>query len=117
MTPAAPNRGEVWWAELKPTLGHEQSGRRPAVVISVDRFNHGPSNLAIVLPMTRTARRIPSWVQVDPPEGGVTETSFVMCDQVRTIDHTRRLLGSPLGTLEPGTLERISSILKVLMQL
>lgn len=111
-----PNRGEVWWINLNPTKGREQAGRRPAVVVSTNKLNHGPANLVIVLPMTRTDRRLPTWVQVDPPEGGVSERSFIMCDQVRTVSRDR-LEGESVGTLEPGTLGRASKILCILMQL
>jgi len=51
MTPQ-PSRGEVWIVDLDPTKGHEQAGRRPCLVISVDIFNQGPADLVVVLPMT-----------------------------------------------------------------
>jgi mRNA-degrading endonuclease toxin of MazEF toxin-antitoxin module len=43
-----PARGEVWLADLDPAYGHEQAGRRPVLVISVDSFNAGASGLAVI---------------------------------------------------------------------
>jgi len=44
-----PRRGEVWLADLGPTRGHEQAGRRPVLIISDDIFNRGPADLVEVL--------------------------------------------------------------------
>ena len=67
----APLRGEVWMADLDPTRGHEQAGKRPCLVVSADVFNTGPAGLAIALPLTTKAKAIRSHVEVAPPEGGV----------------------------------------------
>ncbi|HEY3999133.1 MAG TPA: type II toxin-antitoxin system PemK/MazF family toxin [Candidatus Xenobia bacterium] len=66
-----PLRGEIWLADMDPVRGHEQGGRRPVLVVSVDPFNQGPAGLVIVLPMTSRARGIPSHGVVEPPEGGL----------------------------------------------
>ncbi len=42
---SAPGRGEVWLADLNPTRGHEQAGRRPVLVVSEDLFNRGPAGV------------------------------------------------------------------------
>ena len=51
-----PNRGDVWIVDLDPTKGHEQAGKRPCLVISVDIFNQGPADLVMVLPITTKAK-------------------------------------------------------------
>src|SRR3990170_1190644 len=48
----APGRGEVWMTDLSPVRGHEQAGRRPALIVSDTVFNQGPAGLVIVLPIT-----------------------------------------------------------------
>jgi mRNA interferase MazF len=83
------SRGEVWGVDLSPTQGHEQAGMRPALVVSADPFNHGPAGLLIVLPMTTRHKGIPLHVEISPPEGGVKKTSYIMCDQIRTISTSR----------------------------
>jgi len=42
-----PARGEIWLVDLNPTRGHEQAGKRPALVVSVDLFNFGPAELVV----------------------------------------------------------------------
>ena len=52
MSLSKPSRGEIWFLNLDPTRDHEQAGSRPALVISVDTFNHGPADLVVILPVT-----------------------------------------------------------------
>jgi mRNA interferase MazF len=88
-----PHRGEIWLADLHPTWGHEQAGARPVLVISTNTFNYGPADLVFVLPVTRTDRRIPLHVPIDPPEGGVTTRSYIVCDALCSMATER--LGPP----------------------
>ena len=41
-----PSRGEIWMANLNPTRGHEQAGRRPVLIISTDTFNNGSNRIS-----------------------------------------------------------------------
>lgn len=68
-------RGDVWLADLSPVRGHEQAGRRPVLVASVDPFNQSRADLVVVIPITSTLRSIPFHVVVQPPEGGLTNPS------------------------------------------
>jgi mRNA interferase MazF len=86
-----PRRGDVWFVDLNPIRGHEQSGHRPAMVISADLFNRGPAGLVVVLPLTSSHRDIPMHIPLDPPDGGVRQRSYIMCDQIRTISLERLL--------------------------
>ena len=67
----APLRGEIWMIDFDPTRGHEQAGKRPALVVSDDVFNAGPAGLVIALPLTSKAKGVRSHVAVQPPEGGL----------------------------------------------
>ena len=108
-------RGEIWVVNLNPTRGHEQAGIRPALVVSADGFNRGRANLVIVVPLTSTARGVPLHVQVDPPEGGVRETSYVMCEAVRSISSDR--LERAWGAVSPSTLATVEDRLRVVLDL
>lgn len=81
-----PRQGEFIAVALDPRTGHEQSGRRPALVISHDLFNLH-TGLAIVCPITSTRRDYPFHVAI--PEGHDV-TGFVMVEQVRSIDFRAR---------------------------
>jgi mRNA interferase MazF len=110
-----PRRGEVWLADLSPTRGREQAGRRPVVVLSVDEFNAGPADLIIVAPVTGTIRGIPSHIVIDPPEGGLSQTSAVLCEAVRSISKTRLI--NAWGRLDTPSLEKVEDCLRILIGL
>lgn len=74
-------RGEVWTVELDPTLGHEQAGRRPALLLSVDEFNDSPADLVTLLPITSKPRQLLTRIPITPPEGGLRFPSWVICEQ------------------------------------
>lgn len=97
-------QGDVWDCQLDPVEGHEQAGRRPCVVISVDQLGKGPSELAIVVPITRTHRTALD-LRIDPPEGGLTDVSYVQPYQVRTVSRER--LVHRRGTVRDATLEGV----------
>lgn len=111
-----PNRGEIWLANLNPTQGHEQAGARPVLVVSANSFNHGPAGLVFVLPLTRTDRRIPIHVPIDPPEGGVSARSYILCDALRSISKDR-FGPRPWGSVSGVTLRKVEDHLRILMDL
>ncbi len=109
------SRGEIWLVSLDPTQGREQAGTRPALVISVDLFNHGAAELVVVIPITSKAKGIPLHVEIEPPEGGLTLTSFVKCEDVRSISTSR--LAKRLGKVSPQTMDVVEDRLRVLLGL
>lgn len=115
MSGAAPARGEIWQVDLAPTRGHEQSGLRPALVISVDEFNYGPAGLVVVLPVTRRDRGIALHVRIEPPEGGVEQASVILCDQIRCVSQER--LRRCLGRVSAATLREVEDRLRILLGL
>jgi mRNA interferase MazF len=110
-----PSRGEVWYVDLEPVRGHEQGRTRPCVVISDDLYNHGPSGMVAIVPMTRTARGIPLHVPVDPPEGGVRARSFIKCDDVRTVSLER--FSDKWGELSDATMRAVDDRIRVFLSL
>lgn len=81
-----PRRGDFISLTFDPQTGHEQKGRRPALVLSHYLFNKH-TRLAIVCPLTTTDRRIPFHL---PIPAGMKLTGFVMIEQVKSIDYTAR---------------------------
>jgi len=112
---ADPARGEIWWVNLDPVLGHEQGGTRPALVISVDIFNRGPAGLVAVIPLTTKRKGIPFHVEVQPPEGGLERPSFIKCEDIRTVSKHR--LSKRLGRVSQGTLAEVEDRLRILLGL
>ncbi|MCC6444525.1 MAG: type II toxin-antitoxin system PemK/MazF family toxin [Armatimonadetes bacterium] len=108
-------RGEIWLADLDPIRGHEQAGRRPILIVSVDAFNQSPAGLLIVLPITSTLRHIPTHVPVEPPEGGLTVPSMILCDAIRSIAKERLLVH--WGTIHSDTMASVEDRLRILLSL
>lgn len=108
MTLSQALRGQIWLVDLNPTRGHEQAGKRPCLVISVDLFNQGASGLAIVLPITSKDKGIPFHVEVNPPEGGLTQRSFIKCEDMRSLSMER--LSDLWGVVSPATIMMVEEL-------
>lgn len=81
-----PDKGDFITLSFDPQSGHEQKGRRPALVISNFLFNQA-TGLAIVCPITNTKRNIPFHLPV-PIRSSLT--GFVMVEQVKSVDYNAR---------------------------
>ncbi len=85
MADYVPEQGDLIVVSFNPQSGHEQKGRRPALVISKGLFNR-KTGLAFVCPLTNTSRHFPFHVPVK--ESGIT--GYVMVEQVKSIDYRSR---------------------------
>jgi len=81
-----PERGDAVWLTFDPQAGHEQAGRRPALVLSPRSYN-GKSGLAILCPVTTRIKGYP--FEVNLPEG-LPISGAVLSDQVRSLDWRAR---------------------------
>ena len=106
-------RGEIWVVDLDPTRGREQRGTRPALIVSADQINNGPAQLAVIVPLTTTERRVPLHVRIEPPDGGVREVSFAMCEMVRSVSTSR--LVRRWGRLDEQTMRVVEDRLRILL--
>ena len=111
----APARGDVWLLELDPTRGHEQAGRRPALILSDDVFNLGPAGLVIVAPITTRLRPIPSHIRLSPPEGGLTAPSAVLCEAIRSVSKDR--LVRRMGSVSALRMAFVEDAVRVLLRI
>ena len=104
-------RGEIYRADLDPVIGSEQGGVRPVLIVQNDLGNQS-SPTVIVVPLTSRPKRLrqPTHVRVDPPEGGLSRPSVVLCEQVRTLGKSR--LTERMGDVTPGTLNRVDAALR-----
>ena len=79
-------QGDIVYLNFDPQAGHEQKGRRPALIVSNNLFNR-VSSLTMVCPITHTDRHSPFHIHLDSR----TKTDgFIMCDQVRMLDLNSR---------------------------
>lgn len=77
-----PARGDVIWINFNPQAGHEQAGRRPAVVLSPEAYN-GRVGLALLCPITTQVKGYPFEV---PLPSGLGVRGVVLADQVKSLD-------------------------------
>lgn len=109
-------RGEVWLADLHPARGHEQRGQRPVLVVSADPFNQSAAGLVIAVPFTTRDRGIPTHIEVRPPDGGLQDRSFAMCEQLRALA-ADRLGPHPFGAVPPAVMRAVEDRLRLLLVL
>jgi mRNA interferase MazF len=108
-------RGEIRLTDPNPVKGHKQAGKRPCLIISVDLFNQGASGLVVVLPITSKDKGIPFHVELNPPEGGLKISSFIKCEDVRSVSVER--LEKRWGAVSLETLTAVEDRLRILMGL
>lgn len=81
-----PDRGDVVWLTLTPQAGHEQAGRRPAIVLSPKRYN-GRVGLLLACPVTSRSKGYPFEVALPP---GLRVAGVVLSDQLKSLDWRAR---------------------------
>ncbi len=115
MSASEPSRGDVWDLKLDHSMGHEQAGTRPALILSEDLFNDGPAGLVVVTPITRAQRGVRWHVAVGPPEGGLASPSFIQCENVRSLSKQR--FKRWRGRVSEATMRQVEDRLRILMGL
>lgn len=112
-------RGEVYWADLAPRSGSEQTGHRPVILVSHDAFNQAPGwQSIIVVPVSTSgaqARRGPTVVGIPGGAGGLSKPSVAVCHQVTTLDRAK--LTRRAGMLPPELMQEVESGLKAVLDL
>jgi mRNA interferase MazF len=118
------SRGEIYWVNLKPTKGREQSGRRPALVVSVDAINRQPLVVTVVpgTDASNVTRDYPTNVRVGAKETGVPSDTVFLCFQIRSLDHSRFLdpkTGQPMmaGIMPADAMERVNTAIRLVLGL
>ena len=106
MSTYVPKRGDFVTVTFDPQSGHEQRGRRPALVVSNILFNKH-TGLAMVCPVTSTDRHFPFHVAV---VNSPSVTGFIMVEQVKSVDFRARQ-AKLIGRVSQSVLEEVLSIL------
>jgi mRNA interferase MazF len=100
LTVYIPQKGDFISLTFDPQAGHEQKGRRPALVVSNDRFNRH-TGMVIACPITTTDRKFPFHVSVS---AGLPVSGYIMVEQVKSVDfharRARRIAKAPVALLD-----------------
>ena len=97
-------RGEVYWANLNPTLGHEQSGLRPVLIVSHNVFNER-SGTVIAIALTSQRQNAGFPLTYELIKNSLPKKSWVKISQIRTLSIIR--IKSRLGKVQPEELDTI----------
>lgn len=103
-------RGDVFYADLHGSVGSEQGGIRPVVVVQNDKGNRFSKTL-IVAPISTKLTKPPIPTHVMIPDKSMQRTSMILLEQLRTIDKQR--LGQWICTLDKETLVKIDEAIEV----
>ena len=106
-----PDRGDIVWLTFNPQAGHEQAGRRPALILSPAAYN-GKVGLALLCPITSQVKGYPFEVAI--PDG-LRIGGVVLSDQVKSLDWKIReaefICKLPAGIMDE-VLKKLNTLLK-----
>ena len=102
-----PIQGDIILTDFDPVIGHEQSGYRPALVVSNSVFNNA-SNLVLICPITNTNRKKP----MDIPLTHTKTTGYILCEHIRAVDLLSRGCKVTGDVVTKETLLRVADILQ-----
>lgn len=105
-------RGEIYYANLSPTIGSEMDKRRPVLIVSNDANNCAATTLTI-LPLTSNVSRVyPFEVLLNSENSGLSKPSKVQAQQVRTISK-QRIDGDVVGSLSEEIMQLVDAAIKL----
>ncbi|MFI5908764.1 type II toxin-antitoxin system PemK/MazF family toxin [Dactylosporangium sp. NPDC051541] len=107
--------GEIWLADLDPTVGHEQGGRRPVVVMSSNAFHALPINMVMVVPLTSHDRGLVTQPRISGAQSGLRQASFARPEDMRSVDAGR--LQRRLGQVGGEDLAEIRKVVRYFLDL
>ena len=110
-----PHRGEVWLVDFGEPVGREQSGRRPAVVVSADPLNESRAGIVILVPTTTAPRGLPSHVEIEPGASGLDDLSYAKCEDIKSVSEQRLI--ARLGLVPDTVTFAIGRALRFLLDL
>lgn len=104
-----PEKGDIVWLDFDPTKGHEQKGRRPAIVLTSSRYN-SKSDLALFCPITSNIKGYPFEVEIknDSVEG------VILADQIKSFDWSKRNIEFKCK-LNDSSLEKVARKISILI--
>jgi len=105
-----PQKGDIVTLDFDPQAGHEQKGRRPALIVSNKTFN-SHLGLAFACPITSKKRDFPFHIKVDTKN----ISGFIMCEQLKSIDYNSRKIKF-IEKIESELLNEVEAIVKAIIE-
>ena len=109
---ASVKRGDIFYADLSPVVGSEQGGTRPVLIVQNDTGNrHSPTVIAAAITSQTGKAKLPTHIEVEQNESGLTKSSVILLEQIRTLD--KRRLKEKIGELSPVTMQKVNTALLI----
>lgn len=110
-------RGDIFFANLDPTVGSETQKNRPVLIISNNANNKAASTITVIPITSNLSRVYPFEVFLDSKETGLNKNSKAQCHQIRTISKLRISDSISVGYVNPKTMLKINAALKIHLDL
>lgn len=105
-------RGDIYYADLSPVVGSEQGGMRPVLIVQNDTGNkHSPTVIAAAITSQIGKAKLPTHIELEAQNYGLTRNSVILLEQIRTIDKSR--LRERMGKLDDPTMNRVDNAISV----
>ena len=105
-------KGDIYFADLSPVIGSEQGGIRPVLVVQNDVGNkYSPTIIVAAVTSQLNKAKLPTHVEIDARDNGLSKKSVVLLEQLRTIDKKR--LKERIGTIDDQLLPNVNEALTV----
>lgn len=107
-----PKRGDIWLVDCDPSAGHEQKGRRPVIITSLDSIN-AKSNVVYTCPISCNNSKYHESSTIIPIKGAKTTTGFALAMQGRAIDIEKRN-GQKIDKIPKALVDHITNVIAVI---
>ena len=105
-------RGELYYADLSPVVGSEQGGVRPILIVQNDTGNKfSPTVIAAAVTSKIGKAKLPTHIELERDQFGLTKDSVILLEQIRTLD--KRRLKERIGELSPITMKKVNVALLI----
>ena len=105
-------RGELYYADLSPVVGSEQGGVRPVLVVQNDVGNkYSPTVIAAAVTSRINKAKLPTHIELNAIDYGLSKDSVVLLEQIRTLDKKR--LKERIGELPIATMKKVNEALLI----
>jgi mRNA interferase MazF len=106
-------RGQIYFVDLNPVKGREQSGKRPVLILSIDDINALPLVVTVIVGSKgeNIRQNYPTNVRVTPEESGLPLETVFLCFQIRSLDPDR-FSTAPAGQLSAETMHKVETAVR-----
>lgn len=105
-------RGDMFYADLSPVVGSEQGGIRPVLIVQNDVGNkYSPTVIAVAITSQVNKSKLPTHIELNSQNYGLSKDSVILAEQIRTIDKTR--LKDRIGHIDENLMNKVNEALGV----